>query len=148
MAQIYDFEGTTHFEFTFADKIHHNEEWYVKFAQGLVFISNRSGDTQIRADFPEEDHWTYAGRFRREDDGDRVYCSFIGAEIKNNHFKLAVSLSTEEGEEPTLDEEAILQFEANGSKMHFVIPGRLGLRLMCFMAGSTRLDEIHCIRKE
>ena len=148
MKQVYDFEGTTRFEFTFADKIDHNEEWYVKFAQGVILISNRSGDTRINVEFPEEDHWTYTGRFTREEDGDRVYCSFIGAEIKNEHFTLAVSLDVEEGEPYDDKAEATLRLNSKGVSVGAFIPSKLGLLLMCFMAGSTNLDGIHCIHKE
>jgi hypothetical protein len=139
MKQVYDADGTTHFEFTF-------DEWYVKFAQGVVSISNCG--TGMKVEFPEEEHWTYTGRFTREEDGDRVYCSFIGAEIKNNHFRLAVSLGVEEGEPYDDKAEATLQLEAKGVSVDLFIPGKLGLRLMCFMAGSTKLDGISNVFKE
>ena len=142
MKQVYDTEGTTHFEFTF------ETEWDVKFAQGVVSISNRSIGTLINVEFPEEEHWTYEGHYRSEEDGDRMYCSFIGAKIQNNHFRLAVSLDVEEGEPYDDKAEALLRLNTKGVRVEVFIPGKLGLRLMCFMAGSTNLDGISNVYKD
>ena len=55
--------------------------WSITFAQGRICIHNVSADPRIEVRFPEEDHWTYTGRFLTEEDGDRRYQYFKGAKI-------------------------------------------------------------------
>jgi len=140
---MYDQNGS--FEFDFSDD--NTGEWHVAFAQGIVAVCNHSGSTRFSVIYPKEDHWTYTGKFSREEDGDRMYCAFMGAQIKNDHFTLAVSLQVEECEPYDDKAEALLQLDTNSVSVEVFIPGKLGFQLMCFMAGSTNLDGVHNVHR-
>ena len=152
MAQVYDTNGTTSFQFTFLDKC---DQWCVFFAQGFISIQDYSTNTRIRVNFPEEDHWTHEEHEADVRDGD--HC--MSTEIKNKHFTLRVDtrqhkdeLDEKESHEEDSDEEdsheedyyeeGYLELDTKIGITNMTIPCKLALILMKFMAGSTDLKGI------
>ena len=144
MAQVYDKNGTTSFQFTFEDKC---AEWCVFFTQGFISIQDYSTDTRIRVNFPEEDHWTHEEYEPEIRNGGYSRT----AEIKNKHFTLRVDAckykSVEDGDfDPEYDQdgedEGCLELDTKIGITNMKIPCKLAFILIKFMAGSTDLKGI------
>jgi len=150
--QVYDKEGTTNFQFTFVDKTplkkRNYKEWHVFFTQGFISINDHSGQTHLKVNYPEEDHWVYEERDVTCNSGS--FCR--GAEIKTKDFTLIVDVREYlEPDDPDFDPEyneegspeGYLELNTKISHITISIPYKLALNLMKFMAGSTtKLDGI------
>ena len=143
--QIYDKEGTTHFQYTF--KVKRKTEWHVFFAQGFISISDVFGITKIKINFPEEDHWVYEERETTPSNGG--YCR--GAEIKTKDFTLTVDVREYlDYDDPDFNSE----FDEAGSPEGYLeldtkigittisIPYKFALSIIKFMSGSTDLEGV------
>ena len=151
MAQVYDTNGTTSFQFTFVDKSaikkRNWKEWHVFFAQGFISIQDHTTNTRIRVNFPEEDHWTHEEYETEVRHGG--HCS--SAKIKNKHFTFRVDARQHKCE---YDEDFDSEFDEEGEDQGFLeldtkigitnmaIPCKLALILIKFMDGSTDLEGI------
>ncbi len=150
--QAYDKEGTTSFHFTFTDKYglqkKDYKEWYVLFDQGFISIGEDSSNTRIKVKFPKEDHWVYEDREAEWRNG----ATSKGAEIKTKDFTLTVDVREyKDSDDPEFDPENDEEGENEGwlvldtkvGHITMMIPYKLALNLMKFMAGSTTdLEDI------
>jgi hypothetical protein len=145
--QVYDKEGTTSFQFTFIDKSLAQrkgyKEWHVFFSQGFISISDYSTDTRIKISFPEEDHWVYQER-EVEWRGDGL-CR--GSEIKTCDFNLRVDVREYDDSDEEGMADGFLELNTKIGYISILIPYKLALILMKFMAGSTDLEGIYGVHK-
>ena len=155
MAQLFS-NGATSFEFDFKngdERFSYIDQvgWNVFFKQGYFSIYNSITHMRIELEYPHEDHWVYT-------DGCRgFHCGYNrkGAIIKNDHFRLAVTVNEYEFDsqshpkfDPKRDTVGVssghIDLETKGHVLTMKIPYNLALNRIKFMSGSPHLDTMYC----
>ena len=147
MAQLFS-NGKTSFEFDFTngdERFSYIDQvaWNVFFTQGFISIYNSITNMSIQLVYPQEDHWVYT------DGRSGFHCGYNtkGAIIKNEHFRLAVTVHEYEIKAEGEDSGHI-DLETNVNVLTMKIPYNFALNLIKFMSGSPHLDIKYCRVKQ